>query len=78
KGGEDEMAQAMLVESNLSLVFETGMNEKGEPTYKAKTFNNVKKESTVDQLFQVAQAIGTLCNDPINTVERSDRHDIVA
>ncbi|WP_442596458.1 DUF1659 domain-containing protein [Neobacillus sp. D3-1R] len=72
------MAQAMLVESNLRLFFETGMNEKGEPIYKAKTFNNVKKEATVDQLFQVAQAIGTLSNDPINTVERSDRHDIMA
>ncbi|MFD2442792.1 DUF1659 domain-containing protein [Bacillus sp. CGMCC 1.16607] len=72
------MAQSMLVESSLRLVYETGLNEKGEPIYKGKTYNNVKKEATVDQLFQVAQAIGTLSTDPIHAVERNDRSDITA
>jgi hypothetical protein len=77
KGGEDKMATTILVESSLRLMFETGLNEKGEPIFKGKTYN-VKKEATVDQLFQVSQAIGTLSIHPISTIERNDRNDILA
>jgi hypothetical protein len=72
------MAQVMLAETSLKLIFEAGMNEKGEPVYKTKTFNNVKKESTADQLFQTAQALAVLCIDPLNTVLRNDNSDIIA
>ncbi|PLR75202.1 hypothetical protein CU633_22350 [Bacillus sp. V3-13] len=72
------MAQAMLMESRLRLVFETGVNEKGEPVFKTKTYSNVKKEATPDQLHQTALALAGLCADPLSSVERSDSVDIIA
>jgi hypothetical protein len=72
------MAQATLVDSNLRLVFETGVNEKGEPIFKGKMYSNLKHEATSDQLYQTAQALSILCNDPLYTVERTDRSDIMA
>jgi hypothetical protein len=71
------MAMATLIESKLRLVFETGIDEQGHPVYKTKTFNNVKKEATTDQLFQAAQALSALSNDPLNTIERNDSTDIM-
>jgi hypothetical protein len=72
------MAQSTLVDSNLRLVFETGINGKGEPIYKGKVYSNLKNDATADQLYQAAQALGALCNDPLYTVERTDRYDIMA
>ncbi|WHY85962.1 DUF1659 domain-containing protein [Neobacillus novalis] len=72
------MALALLEGTKLRLVFEAGMDGKGNPLYKAKTFSNVKKEATADQLFQAAQAISVLCKDPLNKVERNDSTEILA
>ncbi|WML48915.1 DUF1659 domain-containing protein [Neobacillus sp. PS3-34] len=71
------MAQAILEETKLRLIFETGVNEKGEPVFKTKTFNNVKKEATADQLLKAAQALGSLCNDPLSSIGRNDTLDII-
>ncbi|CEG26962.1 DUF1659 domain-containing protein [Bacillus sp. B-jedd] len=71
------MAQALLAESKLRLVFETGVNEKGEPIFKSKTFNNLKKEATPDQMHQAAAAIAALSKDPLSRVERNDRSEIL-
>ena len=43
------MAQVMLAETTLKLIFEVGMNEKGETVYKTESFNNVKKEAGTDK-----------------------------
>jgi hypothetical protein len=72
------MAQATLIDSNLRLVFEVGVDEKGEPIFKNKMYSNLKHEATTDQIFQAAQALGALSQAPLNTVERSDRFDIMA
>lgn len=66
------MAQSLLEGTKLRLVFEIGMDEQGKAIYRAKSFSNVRKEATVDQLFQAAQAISALCNDELNKVERND------
>lgn len=71
------MAQALLEGTKLRLVFEAGMDEKGNPLYKAKAFSNVKKEATTDQLNQAAQAITVLTNDVLNKVERNDSIEIL-
>jgi hypothetical protein len=71
------MAQARLAKSNLRLVFEAGMDEKGHLLTKAKTFNNISSLATADQLYQTAQAIIVLCNDPISRIERADSSDIL-
>ncbi|MEH7504341.1 DUF1659 domain-containing protein [Neobacillus drentensis] len=72
------MAQSLLEGTKLRLVFEAGMDDDGEPILRAKTFSNVKKEATVDQLFQAALAITVLCNDTLNKVERNDSIEILA
>jgi hypothetical protein len=72
------MAQALLEGTKLRLVFEVGMGDDGEPILRAKSFSNVKKEATVEQLFQAAQAITVLCKDTLNKVERNDSTEILA
>ncbi|MBY0097291.1 DUF1659 domain-containing protein [Mesobacillus maritimus] len=71
------MAQAMLKNSRITLLFETGMNEKGEPIFKGKSYANVRKEATADQLHQAATALASLCAYPVSSVERTDNHDII-
>ncbi|MFF2449898.1 DUF1659 domain-containing protein [Neobacillus sp. NPDC058068] len=72
------MAMELLLGTKLRLVFEAGIDDEGKPLYKAKTFSNVKKEATADQLFQAAQAISFLCKDTLNKVERNDSTEILA
>lgn len=71
------MAEAMILESRLRLLFETGLNDKGEAIYKTKTYNQIRKDATPDQLHQAAQAIGGLSEYPLASVERADNFEIV-
>ena len=70
------MAQAFMKNTKLNLIYATGMNEKGEPTFKGKSYTNVRKEATADQLLQAATALGGLSEHPLSSVERTDNHDI--
>lgn len=72
------MAQGILKDTQMRLIFETGLNEHGEPVLKSKNYNNVKKDATVDQVFQVAQALAGLSSYTLNSVERNDSFDIIA
>jgi hypothetical protein len=72
------MAQGLLEGTKLRMVFEIGLDDLGKPIYKSKSFSNVRKEVTVNQLFQASQALATLCNDPLNKVERNDSTEITA
>jgi hypothetical protein len=72
------MAQALLEGSKLRIVFEAGVDGEGHPIFRSKSFSNVKKEATTDQLFQAALAISTLCNDTLNKVERNDSTELIA
>lgn len=71
------MAEALLEGTKLRLVFDGGIDNEGNPILKSRTFSNVKKESTIDQLYQAAQAISALCKDPLNSVERTDNFEIL-
>ncbi|NRD76922.1 DUF1659 domain-containing protein [Bacillus sp. BRMEA1] len=72
------MARSLLQGTKLRLVFDGGMDEKGKPILKTKSFSNVKKEASTDQLFQAASAIATLCTETLNKVERTDSSEILA
>ncbi|MFJ7729694.1 DUF1659 domain-containing protein [Neobacillus sp. NPDC097160] len=72
------MAVASLESTKLRLVFNAGVDDEGKPILKSKTFNNVTKSATTDQLFQAAQAITVLCKDTLNKVERNDSIDLQA
>lgn len=71
------MAQALMVDTKIRLRFETGLNDKGEPVYKSKTIGNIKKSASADQIHETAQALASLCNDPLVAVVRNDSFDIV-
>jgi hypothetical protein len=71
------MAMAMLKGSNIRLMFEAGIDEKGEPIFKGKTYSNVKKEATADQVQQAAIALGGLSANTLSSVERNDSFDII-
>ncbi|WP_045518511.1 DUF1659 domain-containing protein [Neobacillus niacini] len=72
------MAQAVITTSKLRLVFQVGMDDDGKPVLKTKTFSNIQKSATADQLLQVAQAIIGLSNDTISNIERVDNADLLA
>ncbi|RDI45642.1 DUF1659 domain-containing protein [Falsibacillus pallidus] len=72
------MAEALLKDSKLKLMFQAGVDENGDPVFKNKTLNNIKTDSTPDQLDQVAQALKALCSSPLVEVERDDSYDIEA
>ncbi|MBL4954646.1 DUF1659 domain-containing protein [Neobacillus sp. OS1-32] len=72
------MAQALLKGTKLRLVFQVGMDDEGNAILKSKTFSNVRKEATADQLFQAATAITSLTDDMLNNLERNDSSEILA
>ena len=72
------MATAVIATSRLRLVFQVGMDDDGKPLLKAKTFNNIQKSATADQLFQAAQAIIGLSADTLSNIERVDNSDLLA
>jgi hypothetical protein len=71
------MAESLLIGTKLKLVFQTGLDDEGKPILRTKTFSNVRKEATADQLFLAATALSVLCNDPLNTLERTDSSQII-
>ncbi|NWQ41774.1 DUF1659 domain-containing protein [Bacillus sp. EB106-08-02-XG196] len=72
------MARAIIATSKLRLVFQVGMEDDGKPILKAKTFNNIQKLATADQLLQAAQAVINLSNDSLNSMERVDSSELLA
>jgi hypothetical protein len=72
------MAQAVVTASKLRLVFQVGMDDEGKPVLKAKTFNNIQKSATPDQLLQAAQALIGLSTDTLSNIERVENADLLA
>jgi hypothetical protein len=72
------MAQAVITAAKLRLVFQVGMDDDGKPLLKAKTFSNIQKSATPDQLLQAAQALIGLSNDTLSNIERVDNSDLLA
>jgi hypothetical protein len=54
------------------------MDDEGKPVLKAKTFNNIQKSATPDQLLQAAQALIGLSNDTLSNIERVENADLLA
>lgn len=71
------MAQAVMTSSKLRLSYETGLNEKGQPVFKAKTYANVVEAATADQLQEVGQALASLSNYPLSEIERNDSFELI-
>ncbi|MFB6468818.1 DUF1659 domain-containing protein [Cytobacillus sp. Hz8] len=71
------MAEAMIMDTKLRLVFDGGMDEKGDPIYKSKTYSNIKKDVTTDQLSQAGKALASLSGNTLVGIERNDNFEIV-
>jgi len=72
------MATAVIATTKLRIVFQVGMDDDGKPLLKAKTFSNIQKSATPDQLLQAAQAYVDLSNDTLSNIERVDNSDLLA
>ncbi|WP_042337948.1 DUF1659 domain-containing protein [Bacillus andreraoultii] len=65
-----------IVKTNFNLVYQSGLNQDGKPTYKRKNYNNVKSTSSDETIYQVAQALASLCVYSLETIERDDKKEI--
>jgi hypothetical protein len=64
------MAQAIISDSQLRLVFDMGVNAEGKAIYKNKNFSNIKTTATTDGLFSVAQGlVGRYCDGVIKSMK---------
>lgn len=71
------MAASTMMNSQLRLIFHEGNDlETGDPIFKTKNFNNVKTSATPDQLFEVAQALASLQEFSLHSIERRDNSEI--
>ncbi|WP_077619841.1 DUF1659 domain-containing protein [Bacillus sinesaloumensis] len=58
--------------SQLRLVFDAGVDEKGKEIFKNKNYNNINPAATADQLYSVAVAIVGLQDLQLYNIERND------
>lgn len=72
------MAQAMITDTQLRMVFDHGMDLDGNQISKNKNFNNVKPTATTDNLFAIAQALAPIQTHPLQQIERNDSFDLIA
>lgn len=70
------MAQATLTKSTLRLTFNHGVDAKGQPILKSKTFSNIDEMASADNLQAAAQAIAALVDKPMVTIVRNDLSEI--
>ena len=70
------MASQVILDSQLSLVFDMGLDEDGKDILKRKNYNNVKTTATPDELLQVAQALASLQTETLSSIERNDSNQI--
>ncbi|MFC4022325.1 DUF1659 domain-containing protein [Oceanobacillus longus] len=71
------MAVADMTKSTLQLVLQDGIDsESGSPIFKSKSFNNVKTDTTADQLYAIATALVELQERALYNINRKDTADI--
>lgn len=61
-----------LVETTMQLLFEAGVDEKGDPVFKKSYFHNVKPTSTEQDIYDVATALASLQQYTLNKVYKED------
>ncbi|SDY64956.1 Protein of unknown function [Proteiniborus ethanoligenes] len=63
-------------DSKLKLQFDGGVNGKGDPVVKSKTFSKVKIDAVNDNLFSVATSLADLQDMPLIAVKRLDEVEL--
>ncbi|MGJ7910753.1 DUF1659 domain-containing protein [Neobacillus sp. LXY-1] len=72
------MANTLLTDTQLRVVYQVGIDDQGKPVLKNKNFNNIKTDASADQLIQTAQAIAALAGDTLYKIERNDSSELLA
>ncbi|MCX7883786.1 MAG: DUF1659 domain-containing protein [Caloramator sp.] len=65
------------VSSNLVLRIKTGTDKNGNDTFDTTTLRRIKTSSKDQDLFDVAQSVGTLLKNPIDAILRQDINELV-
>ncbi|WP_339061607.1 DUF1659 domain-containing protein [Tepidibacillus marianensis] len=63
--------------SKLVITSQIGTDTLGQPILKAKTYNGVKAPAADQDVYDVAQAMGSLQMVPVYRVDRIDRQEII-
>lgn len=61
----------------LRLRFNAGVDGEGNPVFNNKNLHNVKPAALDADLFEVAQALAGLVEDPLDSVTRTDSAELV-
>ncbi|AZB42579.1 DUF1659 domain-containing protein [Bacillus sp. FJAT-42376] len=70
------MAQTILIDRQLRLVYDLGLNKEGKQVFKSKTYSNVKPAADSDQLMAAALILSGLQQYPLFAAERLDVNEI--
>lgn len=57
------------VQATLRLVVETGVDDRGNPVYRSRSYNRVKPESSEQDVYAVAVALAGLQQNPLQGVQ---------
>ncbi|WP_250886544.1 DUF1659 domain-containing protein [Bacillus sp. SM2101] len=71
------MAQAIITDSQLRVIYDLGIDEEGKQIFRNKNYNNVKTQATTDELYTAAEAIISLQENEVHRVERNDSQQLV-
>lgn len=72
------MAQQLISDSGLRIVFDHGVDLDGNQIFKNKNYNNVKTDATPDALDATIQALVPLQQHPMVMAERYNTYQIVS
>jgi len=70
------MALSNKLSSKIRLSFMVGVDGEGKSIVRTKTYQNVSREATVDQIIDVVNMIKSLSHDPIQKIERIEHSEI--
>lgn len=63
-------------ESRLRLILQTGTDKEGNPTYKTKSYSDVKTDATDENVYAVADVLSGLQQHTLFDVERVNTLDL--
>ncbi|WP_406678042.1 DUF1659 domain-containing protein [Moorella sp. ACPs] len=64
--------------TTLRLQVQTGTGANGQPVYRVRSYSRVKPSASDQDVYDVAQAIGSLQVHPVNAVSRVNENDLSA
>lgn len=69
---------ASKLSTSLQLKVKQGVDERGEDIIATQTFRRVKVDASDGDIYDVAQAIGSLESTPVVSTQKSDSYELVS